>query len=226
VKIADTEWKRAARAAAGCFLPDRNLYYYARCKMLWDPAYEFLAKQLLGSRRPLTDLGCGPGVFAAWLRELGADFEYKGFDLSTAKVSTAQHCVATKWPDTEFVACDAAVIAETGSLPGDIVALDLLHYFSSHDQKLLLQNLAGCLPAGCRLFLRNGVRDTPAWRHLATSVEEAFVRSSSWIRGGEWNFPTRAFVETTLRNSGLSVVAVPMWGRTPFSSYLFVASRR
>jgi len=214
-----------ATAAASSFLPGRHLFHYARGKILWDPAYEFLADQLIESNLPVLDLGCGAGVFASWLRELGASFDYLGIDLSASKIEIATRCVAPKWPRTVFIADDAAGFAEGSVFDGNIVGLDLLHYFSNRDQAALLKTLAQGLATGSRLFLRNGVRDAVGWRHIVTSAEEAFVRGTSWIRGGEWNFPSRAFVEDALREAGLHVVAVPMWGNTPFSSYLFIAGK-
>jgi len=215
-----------AQRAAEVFLPDRSLYYYARCKMRWDPVYDFLARKLVTGADRILDLGCGAGVLAAWLRESGIHADYDGVELAEAKTRAAIKSVGSCYAGTRFRQGDAAEVAETGGLPSCVLALDLLHYFSTRDQQNLLNNLARGLPPGGRLFLRNGVNDAVGWRHAITTAEEGFVRLSKWISGGEWNFPSRAQVEETLREAGLAVVAVPMWGRTPFSSYLFVAAKR
>lgn len=205
------------------FAKKKSLYYYARGKMRHDPAYRVLARLLAGQEMPILDLGCGAGVFAAYLRENGLSAPLHGVDLSEKKIRLAKETVGTIYPALSFETKDAAAIQ---GFSGNIVGLDLLHYFSEQGRDHLLENLASFLPAGGRLYLRNGVRDAGFLRHCATSVEEAFVRGSRWITGGEWNFPTRAAVEKKLESLGLQVVSVPMWGNTPFSSYLFIAGRK
>lgn len=214
-----------AQDVAAGFLPDRHLYWYSRCKILWDPSYDLLAGHLADSDLPVLDLGCGAGVFAAFLRKRGFASAYRGVDLDARKIGQAATAVSSLWEHTFFEACDAADYVRNTGFRGNLVALDILHYFTTAGQVEFLKNLARLVPAGGRLFLRNGVRDAPGLRHAVTSLEEAIVRGSSWIRGGEWNFPSRDLIHHTLRDSGLAVVNVPLWGDTPFSSNLFVAAR-
>jgi 2-polyprenyl-3-methyl-5-hydroxy-6-metoxy-1,4-benzoquinol methylase len=200
----------------------RPMYYYSRGKMRWDPAYALLAKLLGSATTPVLDVGCGAGLLASFLRESGVHRPWRGVDLDTKKIQLAQDRIASAYPGMQFFSGNAADCRPASE---DLVALDVLHYFSTAEQIELLQNWAHALSPGHRMFLRNGVRDAVGWRHLMTSLEEAWVRGSGWIRGGQWNFPAKAQVLATLRGAGLQVVAVPMWGRTPFSSYLFVAHR-
>lgn len=213
--------------ASRCFKSRRALYYYARGKMRHDPAYPLLGRILEKTTRPILDLGCGAGVFAAYLRESGVAAPVYGIDLAGEKISIARQAVASCYPGLHFLQGNALALEEFDSLPapGAVVALDLLHYFPAAGQIRLLEMLAGRLDSGARLYLRNGVRE-PSWRYACTLAEEGFVRLSRWIRGGSCNFPTRAFVETELRRHGLHVVTTPLWGRTPFSSLLFTAARR
>lgn len=209
--------------ASARFATKKSLYYYARGKMRHDPAYRVLANQLQGQNAPILDLGCGAGIFAAYLRESGVRAPICGVDLSEKKVRLAEEFVGVAYDGLSFRAADAGGIC---GFAGNIVGLDLLHYFSEEGRNRMLEQLVDSLPIGCRLYLRNGVKDAGFLRHCATSLEEAFVRGSRWITGGEWNFPTREMIEKKLASLGLRVVAVPMWGNTPFSSYLFVGSRR
>jgi SAM-dependent methyltransferase len=215
--------------ASAVFFSQRSLYYYARGKMGLDPSYPLLARLLQASGRPVLDLGCGPGVFAAYLREHGITAPVLGVDVSPEKIALAQELVASRYESLTFVVGDALEAGK--ALPcqhtweGDIVLLDVLHYFPAEKRQELLRNLVGLLPPGGRLFLRNGVREVSGWRYAVTQAEEAWVRSSRWIRGGAWNFPSLREVETELREAGSpAVVSVPLWGRTPFSSYFFVAT--
>jgi len=211
-------------AASLPFAANRFLFHYARGKMRFDPVYPVLASLLRAresERECLLDLGCGAGVFASYLRASGICSPIRGVDLDAGKIGFAQQHVAAAWPKLYF---------ETGDLfdfelsSGDIVALDVLHYFNDSRQNALLRRLARTLAPGCILYIRNGIRDA-GWRHWITSLEEGFVRTTRWIRGGDWNFPSGADIDRILRSEGLAVVAVPMWGKTPFSSYLFVAAR-
>jgi SAM-dependent methyltransferase len=208
-----------ARVAAH-FSDLRPLYYYSRGKMRWDPAYPLLARLLRDSRTPVLDLGCGVGLLGAYARECGCARPWHGVDLDAKKITLARERILPAYPDLAFSHGNAADFSPSGS---DLVALDVLHYFSTTQQISLLQKWARDIAPGRRMFLRNGVRDAVGWRHLATNLEEAWVRGSGWITGGNWSFPAKSTVQETLRAAGLRVVAVPLWGRTPFSSYLFVA---
>jgi SAM-dependent methyltransferase len=212
--------------AAERFADQPGLYYYARGKMGLDPAYPLLARLLREERQPIWDLGCGGGIFAAYLRESGVTAPIFGVDLAKEKIRLAQERVAGSYPGMEFAVADLAdwVREPNRVLSGSVVMLDALHYFSTEKQAELLRNLAEKLPPGARLYLRNGVRDA-GWRFACTLAEEGFVRLSRWITGGDCQFPTRGFVEQALRRAGLVVVTVPLWGRTPFSSLLFTAAR-
>ncbi len=207
--------------ASARFRKLRSLHYYSRGKMRWDPAYRVIARQLKNSRNLIYDLGCGAGIFAAYLRECGIDAPVTGMDVDDKKIAIANILVAPFYSDLQFCYGDAA---DVKGEPGDLVALDILHYFAPPKQEQLLKTMAGMIAPGGRIFLRNGVSDS-GWRHWATTAEEAFVRTSGWIRGGDWNFPSSEAVQRVLSESGLRVIAVPMWGNTPFSSHLFVGAR-
>lgn len=215
---------RIVSQAARPFAADRFLWHYAGGKMRWDPAYPMLARLLrAGDARGacISDLGCGAGVFASYLRASGIRSPIAGVDLDAEKIRFAREHVAAAWPSMEFSEGD---LFDWRPRPGNLVALDVLHYFSTERREALLRRLAGAIEPGGVLYLRNGVRDA-GWRHWITTIEEAMVRSTRWIRGGEWNFPSSGEIETILREEGLAVSAVPMWGKTPFSSMLFVAAR-
>jgi hypothetical protein len=64
-----------------------------------------------------------------------------------------------------------------------------------------------------------------SWRFAATRLEEWFVHASGWIPTSGWNFPTRDEVFRAFAAAGLSGEVRPMWGITPFNSYLFTFRR-
>lgn len=211
---------------ANHFAGRRSLVHYARGKMRWDPAYPLLARLLREEQEAIWDLGCGAGIFAAYMRESGVSAPIFGVDLAGGKIALAQERIAPVYSGLHFAEGEVLQWVEQNPrvTSGAIVVLDVLHYFAEEEQRRLLRALAAKLAPGGRLYLRNGVRDA-GWRTACTLAEEGFVRLSRWIRGGECVFPERGAVEQTLRGAGLRVVTVPLWGSTPFSSLLFTASR-
>jgi hypothetical protein len=51
------------------------------------------------------------------------------------------------------------------------------------------------------------------------------LAASGWMRTGAHYIPTGAELSERLAALGLSVSRQPLWGRTPFNSWLIVASR-
>jgi len=107
---------------------------------------------------------------------------------------------------------------------GDIVMLDVLHYFDDDQQQRLLEKIASSLAPGGVALIRVTLNDK-SWRFTATKLEEWFVHASGWIPTSGWNFPTRDEVGRPFLAAGFSQDARPMWGITPFNSYLFTFRR-
>ena len=63
---------------------------------------------------------------------------------------------------------------------GDVVMLDVLHYFSDQDQQRLLGKIAASIaPRGIAL-IRLALNES-TWRFVATELEEWFVGVGRWI---------------------------------------------
>ncbi|MFY8217097.1 MAG: class I SAM-dependent methyltransferase [Chthoniobacterales bacterium] len=206
------------RAAADRFLGRRSIHGYASCKIAWDPAYRELRDRILAAPRlPVLDVGCGIGLFAAYLRESGFDSDITGVDPAADKINIAQATV----PDAKFLV--GSVDAFDGQ-PGHVVVLDVLHYFDPIGREKFLKDVIARIAPGGSAWIRTTLRDG-SWRYWMTQIEEVFVRSTRWIVGGEWNFPTRAEITRPFGKAGFSCKSQPMWGRTPFNSYLFEFTR-
>ena len=211
-----------SQRASKRFRTSRFLHGYAKRKTAWDPAYPAVAAVLQGSPRPLLDVGCGIGLLAAYLRECGCSQPITGIEPDAAKVRTARNLVAGHHPSLEFHTGDARSLPE---FSGDIVVLDVLHYMDPTAQKAVLLAISARIAPGGRALIRTTFRDS-SWRYWATLAEEAFVRTSGWIRGGRCHFPSRHEIENLFQNSPFSLSIRPMWGKTPFNSHLIEIRHR
>ena len=210
----------ALRQAAGRYKRWPRLYYYAIGKIALDPAYPAVAKTLGNSTLPLLDLGCGMGLLAAYLRASGHRAPIVGWDVDEQKIELAK----TVLPESSasFRAGDALDFSEHC---GDVVMLDVLHYFNDQDQQRLLSKIAASIaPQGVAL-IRLALNE-PGWRFTATKVEEWLVHCIRWIPMQGENFPIREEVVLPFAKEIFEVEIRPMWGWTPFNSHLFTFRRR
>lgn len=209
----------ALRATASRYRAWPNLYYYAQGKLALDPAYPAVARELAASPRPLLDIGCGMGLLATWLRAHGHRAPISGMDVDGRKIRIAQDLLGSE--NASFHTGDALDFAPH---TGDVVMLDVLHYFDDGQQQRLLEKIAASLAPGGTALIRVTLNDR-SWRFRATKLEEWFVHASGWIPTSGWNFPTRDELGRAFSSAGFTGEARPMWGITPFNSYLFVFRR-
>ena len=208
------------RQAAGRYRRWPRLYYYAIGKIALDPAYPAVARALGNSTLPLLDLGCGMGLLAAYLRASGHRAPIVGWDVDEEKIAIAK----TVLPGTSenFHAGDVLDFSEHS---GDVVMLDVLHYFSDEDQQQLLRKIAASIALQGVALIRLALNE-PNWRFVATKAEEWFVHFTRWIPMHGGNFPARDEVTLIFAQEGLEVEVRPMWGWTPFNSHLFTIRRK
>ena len=193
-----------------------SLYYYAHGKIALDPAYPLVARLLKDSPRPLLDIGCGMGLLAAYLRAHQHRAPIVGMDVDAEKVSLAQGILGHE--NIRFHAGDALVTFPEHS--GDVVMLDVLHYFSDDEQQQLLEKLAASVAPGGIALIRVTLNE-PTLRFALTRLEEWFIKIIRWIPVSGSNFPTREEVSAPFRQAGFQEEIRPLWGITPFNSYLF-----
>lgn len=202
--------------AALRYRPWSNLYYYAHGKIALDPAYPLVARVLKDSPRPLLDIGCGMGLLASYLRASEHRAPIYGMDVDGEKVRLAQDLLGRE--NTSFHAGDALTTFPEHS--GDVVMLDVLHYFSDEQQQQLLEKMAASVAPGGVVLIRVTLNE-PTFRFAMTRLEEWFVKFVRWIPVTGSNFPTREEVAAPFRQAGFEEDIRPMWGMTPFNSYLF-----
>jgi O-methyltransferase involved in polyketide biosynthesis len=106
---------------------------------------------------------------------------------------------------------------------GSVTLIDVLHYLDPEGQQQLLARVRAMVAPDGVVVIRFTARER-SWRYCATLIEEMIVRGSGWIRGGRICFPSKDEVAQGFRESGWKTTVRPLWGRTPFNSYLLVAT--
>jgi SAM-dependent methyltransferase len=198
----------------------RLLRGYARSKLSTDPLYAAVAERLNGHGLPLVDVGCGVGLMQFYLREAGYAGPIVGIDHDSRKIAEARR-VGASYRDLEFATADALGALRRGS---SVLLLDVLHYLRTDEQKRLLTVAAEAVAPGGLVIIRDAVRDG-SWRYRLTYLQETFARCVRWLKAERLNFQTREFVVEPFLARGFDVEVAPLWGRTPFNSYLFVFRR-
>lgn len=203
-----------AERVAGRF-DSRFVRGYVRGKIKSDPVYPAVAERLAQTAGPVLDLGCGLGLLAHYLREVGLTQEIIGVDFDQRKVDMGRGAMSGL----------AGVTIRQGDartridFRGSVAILDLLHYFAEDEQLRILSNAADYTRPGDVVAIRECLRDG-TWRYRLTWLEEMFATSIGWLRGDRLNFPTRETVTSEFRRRGFEEEIIPLWGRTPFNNYL------
>ncbi|WP_395739518.1 class I SAM-dependent methyltransferase [Prosthecobacter sp.] len=196
---------------------------YTIVKLRSDPVYAAVAQELTGSSLPVLDIGCGIGLLAFYLREVGYTPEISGFDYDRHKIACAQSMVArSDYRGLSFTTGDARHgLPET---TGHVVILDILQFFTPDEQSVLLARAASRVAPGGRLIIRTCLRDDSR-RFRITVAGDWLAKLTFWMKAPPVCYPDRALFESVLGAAGLRVRLAPLWGATPFNNHLIVAER-
>lgn len=199
----------------------RWLQGYVRGKLRSDPAYAATYELLRDSDLPVIDVGCGIGLLPFYLRERGITVPLRGFDYDEKKIVHARRAAWDYAPAPVF---DARDVEDFPTTEGNVVILDVLHYLDQAKQQRLLALAADHVAPGGMCIIRETPRDG-SWRFKVTQLEEVFLHASRWMKGGSNYFPTKEEITEPFTQRGFASEVRPLWGRTPFNSYLFVFRR-
>jgi 2-polyprenyl-3-methyl-5-hydroxy-6-metoxy-1,4-benzoquinol methylase len=196
---------------------------YVRGKLASDPVYAAAAEAIDGSALPLIDIGCGIGLLGLYLHAHGTLPRYVGLDHDERKIRAGQAAARRAGLEQamQLLIADASALPE---LHGHVALLDMLHYLPKDAQSALLDACLQRVAPGGALVIRSVLRDD-SWRFQATRAEEVWLRLSGRIRGGAKHYPRAEELLAPLEAAGLAVTLAPLFGRTPFNSYLLVARR-
>lgn len=220
--------QRIARRYRGG-LGGRYHRHYAAGKLKTDPAYAAVFARITQepvTPGPLLDIGCGMGLLAFTLRERGWAGAITGVDPDGPKVADGQQAIAAAgdgFTELRVGSGDDAGLLEPEAW-AHVVMLDVLHYFPADRQRPLLETLAAAVRPGGWVLLRATPR-ARSWRYAMTRLEEATIGLAGWMTRPAQHFPEVAEVTAPFAESGFSVEARPLWGRTPFHSWLFAFRR-
>lgn len=210
----------AEREAIAGRYESRIVRGYVSGKLKHDPVYDAVLARLDPSPRPMLDLGCGVGILPLCLEARGLGREVIGVDLDARKIEQARRAIPDSM-NVRFHQQDVRVAVD--GFRGDVMMLDVLHYFTDDDQRLLL-NQAAVYAAEGMIVIRDCLRDN-SWRYRLTVLQESFSGAIRWLQAQMLNFPTRIMISETLRGHGFVEEVIPLWGRTPFNNYLMVYRR-
>jgi len=190
---------------------------YVRGKLGTDPIYAAGLDLLRDSPTPVLDVGCGVGLLACWLREHGCRMPVHGFDLDAKKIAEAQRATAD-YGGVTFAAGDAT---EAAGQCGHVVVFDVLHFFAPAPRRAMLERFAALVPPGGFCIIRTTVGDR-SWRFFVTRIEDWLLGAIRWMQSDAVHYPAIEEVCAPFRERGFACEVRPLWGRTPFNSYLFV----
>ena len=200
----------------------RLLRQYVGHKIRSDPAYPAVYDLVRSSTEPLLDIGCGVGLLGFYLRERGFKNPIIGFDRDARKVSTARE-IAAAYSEIDVRKQD--LHDRLPDFSGSVAMLDVLHYLPPVDQDNLLLRLTEQIAPGGVLLLRDCPRDG-GFRYAATILAEKFAQLISWNVSAPIYFPSRERIIKNFSPDEFTHDVRPLWGATPFNSYLFTFRRR
>lgn len=214
---------RSMRATLSARFAGFNRRQYVRGKLAGDPVYAAVAQRIEAAAPfPVLDVGCGMGLLGHYLHGCGVLHGYLGIDHDERKIAAGRRAAAAIGDVLDLRHAD---VADVPDFRGHVCLLDVLHYLPAARQGPLLAQLAAHVAPGAQLMIRNVMRERH-WRFHATVLEEHLLHATGWMRVGADHYPTAQEVIAPLEHAGLSTSIEPMWGRTPFNSYLVVARRR
>jgi len=200
--------------------PGRWLRGYVRGKLDSDPVYAAAAARINSKQAPVLDIGCGIGLFAHYLQALDRHTEYLGIDLDAYKIGLARRAAA----DARQIRFEQLACETLPAWQGHVIILDTLHYLGAASQQRLLREASLRVAPGAALVIRSVLRDA-SWRFRVTQLEEFLMHGVRWMRYRALHYPDIEELRAPLAEMGLRVQIEPLWGRTPFNSYLIVARR-
>jgi cyclopropane fatty-acyl-phospholipid synthase-like methyltransferase len=215
----------------------RFAFHFARGKLKGDPAFSaILGLGLLHGRASILDLGCGQGLLAAWLAAAARCWatgcwpaewppppqavRWHGIELMPRDVERARRALGSS------VSVTLGDIRRVEFSPTDaVVVLDVLHYLSFEEQRMLLTRVRSALASSGLLLLRVGDRAGGLRFRFSRWVDRAALLA----RGHglpPLNCRSIAQWRSLLQECGFESESMPMSQGTPFANVMLIAHPR
>jgi SAM-dependent methyltransferase len=216
---------------------DRFAYHFARGKLRRDPVFRAILEQgLLRGCRSVLDLGCGQGLFIAWLRAAHRLHAEGAWPLSWPAAPTV-HCIrGVELMEREVLRAQQALGTDCNVSRGDIrsaeigghdavVVFDVLHYLPEPCHHQVLQRIRKALPSGGLLLLRIGDADG-GLRFRVGQVSDKLVLLFRGHGFAKLHCRGAAAWQALLSQHGFDSAATAMSAGTPFANVLLTARAR
>lgn len=199
--------------------------WYAWGKLRSDAVYPAVVEHLPQRPGPVLDIGCGIGLLGLFLHYSGNGRTVVGVDADSRKISAGVEARASAGLSEQTHELRLGDARDLPSFAGDVMLLDVVHYFSPADQIRLVRDAAARVAPGGRLILRDAI-DDGSMRARVTLLQERFSRAIGWLRGDRLQFPTKELLVDSAASQGLQLVnVVPMFSGNPFNNHLLVWER-
>lgn len=209
-----------AAAARRYAVTPRRFRYYARAKYRLDPCYSALCARIPAGAA-VVDLGCGLGMLAVALAELGDGRRTLGIDWDCAKIAAGQQAAA----GLAGVTLQRGDLREQPLAACDFITLvDVLHYYEPAVQTQVLQRAAAALRPGGQLLIRETDPARRGGARLTRSIERLMVRLG-WNRGPAVHYRPLTELHAELQALGLVTEQLELAGATHPGNVLVCARR-
>jgi uncharacterized protein (DUF2062 family)/SAM-dependent methyltransferase len=198
----------------------RRFRYYARAKYRLDPCYKALCARIPAGAE-VVDLGCGLGMLAVALAELGGDRRTLGVDWDQDKLAAGKLAAA----DLPQVTLQRGDLREQPLPACDVITLvDVLHYYDPQVQTQILQRAAAALRPDGQVLIREtdparrgGARLTRLWERLMVRL--------GWNRGPSVRYRPLCELHADLQALGLATCQLELAGATHPGNVLVCARK-
>ena len=172
----------------------------------------------------ILDLGCGHGLFSAYLAVCSKERSVLGVDIDDAKIAMATRAAERLGPELAFRHDVPQALSEQKF--SAIVIVDILYLMAPEAQRDLLHRAAAALEPGGTLLVKE-MATRPAWKYAWNRLQEiAAVRLLKITRGAGLHFVPAHSYRTWMVEAGLDVTEHPLDRGYLHPHHLFEGKKR
>jgi 2-polyprenyl-3-methyl-5-hydroxy-6-metoxy-1,4-benzoquinol methylase len=167
----------------------------------------------------ILDLGCGHGLFSAYLAVCSQERTVIGVDIDDDKLAIASRAAASLKSRLSF-RNDISAALDQGPYAA-IVVVDVLYLLPAEAQQDLVRRAAAALEPGGSLLIKE-MATRPTWKFAWNRMQEtAAVRLFKITQGAGLHFVTEDAYRSWMQDAGLTVVEHPLHGGYLHPHHLF-----